>query len=198
MRLAICVLVLSLSLVHALLLASPQLPRLTKPLKMSLAPEGDNDDPLSGDDVAASSSEDPLRGVITAAGVAANPVAIASLVSLQTTGCSLPAGPFGLLRGLETVSYLIVAGIVFSWTPEAGGLGSAGLELSADDSDSRSGSGGSGSGASAVSLTGAVEVLSWVVFTVGFLLLVRNLIAPVGPGLCAGVAVPLDESSFDF
>ena len=35
-----------------------------------------------------------------------------SLYTLKTTGCGLPAGPFGLLGAAEGVSYLVVVGFV--------------------------------------------------------------------------------------
>ena len=35
-----------------------------------------------------------------------------SLYTINTTGCGLPAGPFGLLGAAEGVSYLVVVGFV--------------------------------------------------------------------------------------
>jgi|TARA_B100000513_G_scaffold112333_4_gene49001 hypothetical protein len=35
-----------------------------------------------------------------------------SLYTLKTTGCGLPAGPFGLFGAAEGISYLVVAGVV--------------------------------------------------------------------------------------
>lgn len=42
----------------------------------------------------------------------ANPIMWWSLFTLKTTGCGLPAGPFGLLGAAEGVSYLVVVGFV--------------------------------------------------------------------------------------
>ena len=41
-------------------------------------------------------------------GLASQPVFWWSLYTLKTTGCGLPAGPFGLLGAAEGVSYLVV------------------------------------------------------------------------------------------
>ena len=54
-----------------------------------------------------SDGDDVVREATTAAALVANPVAIASLASLQSTGCPLPAGPLGSVRVLETLSYLV-------------------------------------------------------------------------------------------
>ena len=45
-------------------------------------------------------------------GLAAQPVMWWSLYTLKTTGCGLPAGPFGLIGAAEGVSYLVVIGFV--------------------------------------------------------------------------------------
>ena len=47
-------------------------------------------------------------------GLAAQPIMWWSLFTLKTTGCGLPAGPYGLYGALEGVSYLIVAGFVMA------------------------------------------------------------------------------------
>ena len=47
-------------------------------------------------------------------GLAAQPIMWWSLWTLKTTGCGLPAGPFGLYGALEGLSYLIVAGFVLA------------------------------------------------------------------------------------
>lgn len=47
-------------------------------------------------------------------GLAAQPIMWWSLYTLKTTGCGLPAGPFGLFGALEGLSYLIVAGFVLA------------------------------------------------------------------------------------
>ena len=44
--------------------------------------------------------------------IACQPVMYWSLYTLKTTGCGLPAGPFGLFGAAEGISYLIVAGVV--------------------------------------------------------------------------------------
>ena len=44
--------------------------------------------------------------------LACQPVMYWSLYTLKTTGCGLPAGPFGLFGAAEGISYLIVAGVV--------------------------------------------------------------------------------------
>tara|TARA_B100000524_G_scaffold46783_1_gene22231 strand:- start:3242 stop:3595 length:354 start_codon:yes stop_codon:yes gene_type:complete len=46
------------------------------------------------------------------AGLAAQPIMWWSLYTLKTTGCGLPAGPFGLFGAAEGISYLVVAGVV--------------------------------------------------------------------------------------
>lgn len=139
-----------------------------------------------GSQTSTTDSESPLAVATTYAGLAANPIAIASLVSLQSTGCPLPRGPFGTIGALETISFLIVAGIVFSWTPEEGGLGSAGLGLTNEDEENGKG----------IGLQAVVELVSFVVFTAGFVLFVLNLVSPVGgPGACfdAASSAPIDE-----
>ena len=45
-------------------------------------------------------------------GIASQPIMWWSLVTLKTTGCGLPAGPFGLIGAAEGVSYLVVIGFV--------------------------------------------------------------------------------------
>ena len=47
-------------------------------------------------------------------GLASQPVFWWSLYTLKTTGCGLPAGPFGLIGLAEGVSYLVVVGFVAS------------------------------------------------------------------------------------
>jgi len=46
--------------------------------------------------------------------IACQPVMYWSLYTLKTTGCGLPAGPFGLFGAAEGISYLIVAGVVIA------------------------------------------------------------------------------------
>jgi hypothetical protein len=57
---------------------------------------------------AASGTEAILAGVSWVAA----PVVLFSEFTLKSTGCGLPAGPFGLYGALEGVSYLWVVGLV--------------------------------------------------------------------------------------
>ena len=150
------------------------------------------DDDFGKDPDATAADPDLLASATTYAGLAANPVALASLVSLSSTGCGLPKGPFGLLGAIETLSYLIIAGIVFSWTPEEGGIGSAGLGLGERDVESAPPGG--------PSLQGAVEIVSFFVFLAAFLLLVQSIVAPVGgpPGACGDMMGTVDTSDLTF
>ena len=45
-------------------------------------------------------------------GLVSQPVMWWSLYTLKTTGCGLPAGPFGLIGAAEGISYLVVIGFV--------------------------------------------------------------------------------------
>jgi len=47
-------------------------------------------------------------------GLASQPVFWWSLYTLKTTGCGLPAGPFGLIGAAEGISYLVIIGFVAS------------------------------------------------------------------------------------
>lgn len=47
-------------------------------------------------------------------GLASQPVMWWSLYVLKTTGCGLPAGPFGLIGAAEGISYLVIIGFVAS------------------------------------------------------------------------------------
>ena len=47
-------------------------------------------------------------------GLASQPVFWWSLYTLKTTGCGLPAGPFGLIGAAEGISYLVVIGFIAS------------------------------------------------------------------------------------
>ena len=47
-------------------------------------------------------------------GLVSQPVMWWSLYTLKTTGCGLPAGPFGLIGAAEGISYLVVIGFVAS------------------------------------------------------------------------------------
>ncbi|EOD11403.1 hypothetical protein EMIHUDRAFT_214767 [Emiliania huxleyi CCMP1516] len=57
----------------------------------------------------------PQQQATTAAavlGLCSQPIMWWSLYTLKTTGCGLPAGPFGLLGAAEGISYLVVIGFV--------------------------------------------------------------------------------------
>ena len=59
----------------------------------------------------------PQQQATTAAsilGLASQPIMWWSLYTLKTTGCGLPAGPFGLIGAAEGVSYLVVIGFIAS------------------------------------------------------------------------------------
>ena len=150
--------------------------------------------------MAATDNEDgAVKAAFTTAGLLANPIAIVSLAKLQLTGCPLPPGPGGVIRLCETLSYLVVAGVVFSWTPEAGAFGSAGLNLDQSAQDKPVATQEDDEvGTSTVattqqktqlgSLTAVVEVASWIVFVVGFILFVQNIVSPGGVLCVDGVA----------
>ncbi len=146
--------------------------------------------------MAATDNEDgAVKAAFTTAGLLANPIAIVSLAKLQLTGCPLPPGPGGVISLCETLSYLVVAGVVFSWTPEAGAFGSAGLNLDQSAQDKPVATQEDDEvGTSTVAtqqktqlgnLTAVVEVASWIVFVVGFILFVQNIVSPGGV-LCVG------------
>ena len=61
---------------------------------------------------ASSESDDKLYTTLGATGLVANAICDYSLYVLKTTGCGLPAGPFGLVGAAEGVSYLSVVGIL--------------------------------------------------------------------------------------
>lgn len=50
--------------------------------------------------------------IITATGLVSAPLTLYSEYVLKTTGCGLPAGPFGLIGAAEGISYLVVVYIV--------------------------------------------------------------------------------------
>jgi len=62
------------------------------------------------------STDTPTQAALTygaiGAGLVASPIMWWSLFTLKTTGCGLPAGPFGLLGAAEGISYLVVVGFV--------------------------------------------------------------------------------------
>lgn len=64
----------------------------------------------SGDEDSDTASVPPTP--LIAAGLAAQPVIWVSLYYVATTGAGLPAGPLGLIGGLEGISYLAIVGIV--------------------------------------------------------------------------------------
>ena len=61
---------------------------------------------------ASSESDDKLYTTLGATWLVANAICDYSLYVLKTTGCGLPAGPFGLVGAAEGVSYLSVVGIL--------------------------------------------------------------------------------------
>jgi hypothetical protein len=73
---------------------------------MSRGEDGDNSD----GSVAAGMSE-PDQAALGAAGTAAALVVFGSEFTLKTTGCGLPAGPFGILGAAEGISYLGVVAL---------------------------------------------------------------------------------------
>lgn len=58
------------------------------------------------------SESDAETGAYGALGSAASLVVLYSEFTLKTTGCGLPAGPFGVVGAVEGVSYLAIVGIV--------------------------------------------------------------------------------------
>uniref|UniRef100_A0A7S0KC49 Uncharacterized protein n=1 Tax=Ostreococcus mediterraneus TaxID=1486918 RepID=A0A7S0KC49_9CHLO len=65
----------------------------------------------------ASGNVEAVAGVV---GLASTVVCGYSLYVLQNTGCGLPPGPFGLVGGLEGISYLVTGGLI---------VGSAGKKI---------------------------------------------------------------------
>ena len=108
-------------------------------------------------------------------GVAANPIMDYSLFVLKTTGCGLPAGPFGLLGAAEGVSYLVVIGFVASALVQKVRTGS-------------------GLPAGPLGLLGAAEGLSFLTFVAGLVVLGFQLTdygyvpeaVPIEGGICTG------------
>jgi len=73
------------------------------------------DDAVSDGDIDSSGTSSVLQGdqlLVGIAGTVASIIVFYSEFTLKTTGCGLPAGPFGLLGAVEGVSYLGVIGIV--------------------------------------------------------------------------------------
>ena len=85
-------------------------------------------------------------------GIISNPIMDYSLFVLKTTGCGLPAGPFGLLGAAEGVSYLVVIGYVASALVQKVRTGS-------------------GLPAGPFGLIGAAEGLSFLTFVAGLVVL---------------------------
>jgi hypothetical protein len=125
-------------------------------------------------------TETPTGAAITygaiGAGLAAQPVTWWSLYTLKTTGCGLPAGPFGLLGAAEGVSYLVVVGFVsaaiFSKVTRGSGLpaGPGGLL-------------GAAEGLSFLSAAAGLVVLGFQLSDYGFL----PEAIPVDGGRCSSV-----------
>ena len=79
-------------------------------MQMRLSPAASRSSPML-----CSSSSGPQQQATTAAsllGLGSQPVMWWSLYTLKTTGCGLPAGPFGLYGAAEGISYLVVIGFV--------------------------------------------------------------------------------------
>lgn len=87
-------LVFNLSLVSKLFmgLSQPQIVATRPPVAMNTLKESD-------------------QVVVGASGSAASAIVLFSEYTLKTTGCGLPAGPFGLIGAAEGISYLVVAGL---------------------------------------------------------------------------------------
>ena len=62
--------------------------------------------------MSSSESKDNLYSVVGTAGVVSNIICGYSLFVLKTTGCGLPARPFGLVGAAEGISYLTVVSIL--------------------------------------------------------------------------------------
>lgn len=96
---------------------------------------------------------------------------------LKTTGCGLPAGPFGLLGAAEGISYLVVIGFI----------GAALLSKVTSGSGLPAGPGG---------LLGAAEGLSFLTGAVGLIVLGFQLTeygylpeaVPVEGGVCSHIS----------
>lgn len=69
----------------------------------------DNEQEQSGETTIASSSDQLVLGL---GGTTAALITFYSEYTLKTTGCGLPAGPFGLVGLVEGLSYLGVTGVV--------------------------------------------------------------------------------------
>ena len=64
--------------------------------------------------ISASAAQQQATLAASALGLASQPIMWWSLYTLKTTGCGLPAGPFGLIGAAEGISYLVVIGFVAS------------------------------------------------------------------------------------
>ena len=70
--------------------------------------ENDNNENIDSSSLIMTESDQSLLGIF---GTFAGFVTLYSEFTLKTTGCGLPAGPFGLVGAVEGISYLIVVGI---------------------------------------------------------------------------------------
>lgn len=122
----------------------------------------------------AASEKSVELGVYGGAGSVAACVVLWSEATLKTTGCGLPAGPFGLLGALEGVSYLAIVGIL-------------GASISSKVSTGR------GLPAGPLGLLGAAEGLAYIAGALGIVVLglqiadygyVPNAV-PVEGGVCS-------------
>mmetsp|Transcript_10401 Transcript_10401/g.31993 ORF Transcript_10401/g.31993 Transcript_10401/m.31993 type:complete len:154 (+) Transcript_10401:173-634(+) len=121
----------------------------------------------------ATESDDELA-VYGAGGCAASLVVLYSEFTLKTTGCGLPAGPFGLVGAAEGISYLAIIGI-------------AGASLATKAKT------GSGLPAGPAGLLGAAEGLAFLAIVSGFAVLGFQLAdygyipnaVPIEGGVCS-------------
>lgn len=74
--------------------------------------------------------ESYFAGLGATAGLVANPIVLLSLYSVASTGSGLPAGPFGLVGTMESLSFVVVAAILVSKAQAGGGRSSGPLGLS--------------------------------------------------------------------
>ena len=94
---------------EAFAIVSPGLPLRVRPLRATFQT------PSSRTAVIQCATSGPQQQATLAAsilGLVSQPIMWWSLYTLKTTGCGLPAGPFGLIGAAEGVSYLVVIGFV--------------------------------------------------------------------------------------
>lgn len=64
--------------------------------------------------LSAEPDDSPALGAVGAVGIVSSVVSLVSEAKLKTTGCGLPAGPFGIYGAVEGISYLVVTGLVIA------------------------------------------------------------------------------------